>query len=115
MNRSVLAALLSAALFAPLLRAEEPAAKPSQGSFAVLIGVGQFDDPAIKARPTAEADAKAMYDLVTDGKHIGIPADRVALLTSTPDEKRKGKKATKENILKAIHRSEEHTSELQSQ
>lgn len=109
MKRTVLAALFSAALLAPHLRAEEPAPKPSQGGYAVLIGVGQFDDPAIKARPTADADAKAMYDLVTDGKNIGIPAERVALLTSTPDEKRKGKKATKENILKAIHEAIDKT------
>lgn len=109
MKRILFAALLSAALVAPPLRAEEQAAKPSQGGYAVLIGVGQYDDPAIKPRPTADADAKAMYDLVTDGKHLGISADRTVLLTSTPDEKRKGRKATKENILKAIHEAIEKT------
>jgi carboxyl-terminal processing protease len=102
MNRLLFVVALSAALLAPRLPADEPAAKPSQGGYAVLIGVSQFDDPAIKPRPTADADAKAMYDFVVDGKHVGLAPERVALLLSTPDAKRKSEKATKANILKAI-------------
>jgi carboxyl-terminal processing protease len=82
--------------------ADEPAAvKPTQGAYAVLIGVGEYADKAIQARPSAEADAKAMHELVTDAKHIGVPAERAKLLT--------GKNATKENILKAIQEAVDKT------
>lgn len=109
MKRFVVAVLLSAALWAPVIRAEEPAVKPSQGHYAVLIGVGEFADPAIKPRPSAVADARAMYDFVTDRKHIGIPADRVALLITSPDAKRKSQLPQKQLILKAIQEAIEKT------
>ncbi len=109
MNRIVTVAVLSAALFAQSLRAEEPAAKPAQGGYAVLIGVGEYDDRAIKPRPTADADAKAMYDFVIEPKHVGIAPERVALLLSAPDAKRKSEKATKANILKAVREAIEKT------
>ncbi|MGL4424547.1 MAG: caspase family protein, partial [Gemmataceae bacterium] len=84
-----------------LARADE-APKPNQGTYVVLVGAGTFTDPAIQARPTADADAQTMYDLFTNAKYAGVPAERVALLTSVPDEKRKGQKATRENVLKAV-------------
>ena len=110
MRHILFSAVLAASLLAPAVRAQAPPApKPSQGNYAVLIGVSQFDDKAIQPRPSADADAKAMYDLVADAKAIGIPEQRIALLTSTPDEKRHGRKSTKENILKAIHEAIERT------
>ncbi|QEL20198.1 S41 family peptidase [Limnoglobus roseus] len=110
MRHFLLSAVLAAALVAPAARAaDEPPPKPSQGRYAVLIGVGEFDDKAIQPRPTADADAKSMYDLLADAKTVGIPEDRIALLTSTPDDKRHGRKATKENILRALHEGVEKT------
>lgn len=75
---------------------------PSQGAFAVIVGIAEYSDPAISARPTAEADAKALFDLLRDPKYRGIPADRMILLTTTPDAARNGRKATRESILAAI-------------
>lgn len=109
MNRFLITAILSTVLLAPALPAEEPAVKPAKGNYAVLIGVGEYDDRAIKPRPTADVDAKAMYDFVIDGKHMGIAPERVALLLSSPDAKRKSEKATKANILKAIRDGIEKT------
>ena len=61
--------------------AEQPAAgaaKP-QGPYVVVVGVGEFKDAAIKPRPTADADAKALHALLTDPKVLGVPADRAKL------------------------------------
>ena len=64
------------------------------GPYAVIVGVGEFKDTAIKPRPTADADAKALYTLLTDPKYLGIAADRAKLLTSAD--------ATREAVVKAI-------------
>ena len=104
MRRAWIPALLAALAAAPAaVRAADDAPAAGQGPYVVLIGVGQFDDPAIQPRPTAEADAKAFYDLATDPKYMGVPADRVVLLTATPDKERKSKPATRENVVKALH------------
>ena len=97
---AVVAALVVPALSATARAEDAPASK---GPFVVLVGVGQFDDKAIAARPTAEADAQDLYDVLGDTKYLGVPPDRMILLTSPADEKRKGQKATRENVLKAIH------------
>ncbi|MFO0847358.1 MAG: S41 family peptidase [Gemmataceae bacterium] len=86
-------------------RAADPpqpvAAKPAAGPFVVLVGVSEFTDPAIKPRPTADADARLVYDTLADPAYLASP-DRVILLTSTPDAKRNERKATRENVLKAL-------------
>ncbi len=69
--------------------------------FLVSIGVGNFTDKAIHARPTADTDAKALYKLLTDEKVLGIPADRAKLLTSTD--------ASRDAIVKAIEGAIEAT------
>ena len=101
----IFGALAALALaFGPTSRAAaaEPAApaapngKP-QGPYAVVIGVGEFKDPAIKARPTADADAKALHALLTDPKYLGVPADRAALLLSAD--------ATRDAVVKAIDKA----------
>lgn len=104
----LLAAVVAAAAASPV-RADDPPAAPKQGPYVVLVGVGQFDDKAIQPRPTAEADARALYDLLTDPKYLGVPADRAKLLTATPDEKRHAAKATRENIIKALRDAVAHT------
>jgi C-terminal peptidase prc len=108
MRSGLLAAIIAAASLSPA-RGDEPATTPKQGTYVVLVGVGRFDDKAIQPRPTAESDAQAFYDLFTDAQYMGVPADRVSLLTSTPDEKRHGKKATRENIIKAFRDAVSHT------
>ncbi len=62
--------------------------------YLVAVGVGEFKDPAIHARPTADADAKALHKLLTDPKYLGVTADRAKLLTSAD--------ASRESVLKAI-------------
>jgi len=74
------------------------AAKP----FAVIVGVGEFADPSIEPRATAETDARAFHDLLSDPQYFGATPERVILLTAKPDEKRKSLKATRENIVKAL-------------
>ena len=104
MRRAWFAAVMAVAgLIASPIRAEDPPAAPSQGPYVVLVGVGQYDDKAIEARPTAEADARALYDVFSDGKYFAAKPGRVVLLTSTPDEKRHATIATRDNIVKAIH------------
>src|SRR5687768_3938920 len=79
------------------LAADAPAnganAKP-QGPYVVVVGVGEFKDAAIKPRPTADADAKALHAMLTDPKYLGVHADRAKLLLSGD--------ATREAIVKAI-------------
>ena len=99
-----LLSLLGAVTLAGPTRADDDApAAPPQGPYVVLVGVGQYDDPAIQARPTAEADARDMYDLFSDPKYFPQGKGRVVLLTATPDEKRNSVPATRENIVKALH------------
>ncbi len=81
---------------APRASAAQPAAengKP-QGPYVVVVGVGEFKDAAIKPRPTADADAKALHAMLTDPKYLGVPADRAKLLLSG--------NATREAIVKAV-------------
>ncbi|MBX9581924.1 MAG: S41 family peptidase [Gemmataceae bacterium] len=104
MSRRVWALGLLAAAFLGVntpARADEPAAK-SSGPFVVLVGAGTYQDPAIDPRPTADADARALYDVFTDPKHLGVPADRVKLLLSAVDPKRPSEVATRDNIVKAV-------------
>jgi carboxyl-terminal processing protease len=70
--------------------------------YVVVVGVGKTADETIQPRPTAVADAKAVYDLFSDSRYLGLPKDRIVLLTDTADEARNGKVATRENILTAV-------------
>ena len=73
-------------------------------AYAVLIGVGKYSDAAIQSRPHAEDDVKALYDVFTDPKYLGIPKDHVKLLLGgATDKERNSQEATKDNILKAAH------------
>ncbi|MCE9530758.1 MAG: caspase family protein, partial [Planctomycetes bacterium] len=104
MTRFASLGLLSALLLLnPLSRAQavDEKAAPAQ-TYAIIVGVGEFKDPLIKARPSAEADAQALYDVLTDKAVGGIPGDHVQLLLAGKDEKRDAKTATKANILAAV-------------
>lgn len=77
---------------------------PSNGPgkpYLVAIGVGDFKDKAIHARPTADADAKALYKLLTDKAVLGVTPDRAKLLTSD--------NASRDSIIKAIEAAVEAT------
>ena len=103
MSRSLRLAMFGAllSLFAgTAMSAEEAASKPQ--TYAVIVGVGEFEDAQLKPRPTAIADAQAFYDLIIDKKYLGADPKNVELLISGKDEKRDAKEATKANILAAI-------------
>lgn len=96
-----------AAAFSILGSARAAAPVPSdeagpKGPFVVIVGAGEFQDKAIQPRPTADADAKALYDLLVDSKYLDVKPDRVKLFTSTADEKRHGAVAEHTAIAKAI-------------
>jgi C-terminal peptidase prc len=72
-------------------------------AYAVLVGVSKYADGQINARPYAEDDIKALYDLLSSNKYVGIEPGRMHLLLGTPDAQRKSEPATKQNIIKALH------------
>lgn len=83
------------------VRADEPAAK-QPAPYVLVVGAGEFKDKAIQPRPSADADATALYDLLTDPKYLGVPAGRAKLLLSNPDPKRGAEVATHDAVLKAV-------------
>ena len=91
------AVVLSAA---PAVRADDAA--PPKGLYVVVVGVGEFADKAIEPRPTAETDARAVYDLFADPQYSAAGPGRVVLLTGTADAKRNGQRATHDNVIKAV-------------
>ena len=83
------------------VRAGDDDTQPGQ-TYVVLVGIDKYQDPQIKARAHAEADAQALYDLVTSKGHLGVPAANIKLLLGSADEKRSSETATRANILKAL-------------
>ncbi|MCE2806430.1 MAG: hypothetical protein LW700_14685 [Gemmataceae bacterium] len=76
-----LVALVAGMAFWLPARAEEVEQAPATGRTLVLVaGAGTFKDPAIKPRPGAEKDAKALYDLLADGKHLKLAPGDAKLL-----------------------------------
>ncbi|MDB5311463.1 MAG: putative CtpA-like serine protease [Gemmataceae bacterium] len=104
----VVAAAVSLAGATSPARADEAKAKPA-GPFVVIVGAGKFLDKAIDPRPTADADAKALYDLLTDPKYLGAKPERTRLLLSAPDEKRNGEVATHDAVVKAVEAATSQT------
>src|SRR4051812_26877665 len=94
---AVLFAALALAL--PVRAAEAP--KPPQ-SYAILVGISDYADKQIKPRAHAEADAAALYDVLTNKDHLGIKSDNLRLLLGKKDAKRGSQDATRENVLKAL-------------
>lgn len=86
---------------ASTLRADENTGTP----YVVAVGIDKFQDPLIKPRKHAEADAKALVDLLFAKEHLGVAKENVKLLLGSgpiADSKYPTEKATKENILKAL-------------
>jgi carboxyl-terminal processing protease len=96
----LLAVLFLAGLCARAVRADE---EVKSQPYVVLVGIDKYADPQILPRQHAQADAKALYDVVTNKEHLGVDAAHVRLLLGQPDEKRKSEPATRENILKALN------------
>jgi C-terminal peptidase prc len=100
----VLAAFLTAVGPLSSARGADPvAASNGPGKpYLVAVGVGEFKDKAIHARPTADADAKALHKLLTDSKLLGVSQDRAKLLTSA--------NASRDAIVKAVESAVDSTS-----
>ncbi len=101
MNPRLQRALAVLVVFAPASSTAR-AADPGKNPFVVLVGVGHFTDKSLVPRPTAEADAKALHDLFTDPRYLGVPAERTKLLLSAPDPKRDSGTASRDAIVKAV-------------
>lgn len=80
-----------------------PAAETPSQPYVVVVGVSEYADAQIQPRPRAEADAKALYDLLTSRHHLGVPASQIRLFLGKADPKRKSEPATHDNIVKALH------------
>jgi C-terminal peptidase prc len=97
MKRAAAVALLAVLfLFGATLRAEDGK------TYAVIVGIGQFEDKNIKPRPSAITDAKAMYDTLTEKTVGGVDPANVQLLLSGKGEIKESKVASKANILAAL-------------
>jgi carboxyl-terminal processing protease len=70
--------------------------------YVVLVGISDYKDSQIKARPHAEDDAKALYDLFTNKAYLGVDAAHTRLLLGKEDAQRKSQPATRANILEAL-------------
>jgi C-terminal peptidase prc len=68
----------------------------------VLVGISNYADKQIKPRPHAEDDAKALFDLLTDKKYLGVDAEHSRLLLGDSSKAPGSQSATRENILKAL-------------
>jgi carboxyl-terminal processing protease len=77
--------------------------------YVVLVGIDKHQDPQIKTRKHAEADAKALYDLFLSNDYLGISPKNIKLLLGTPDKTRPSEIATRANIMKALHWLEKTT------
>jgi carboxyl-terminal processing protease len=103
-----LGAVFVVGLLALPLRAEEfkaprPAVRAGAQPYVVLVGVSNYEDKQIKARPHAEDDAKALYDLFTAKKYLGADAEHSRLLLGDSAKVPGSEPATRANILKALH------------
>lgn len=85
------------------LAAEEKAAAGKPQAHVVLVGINDYADKQIKPRKFAEEDAKALCDLFTDKRYLGVEGDNIRLLLGNADEKRHSQPATRANIIKALH------------
>jgi C-terminal peptidase prc len=88
--------------FATPCRAVEPLNDTPAKTYAVLVGVTKYTDPEILPRKNAEADAQALYDLLTDKTYLGADPENVKLLLGSTDEKRHATPAIKTNIVNAV-------------
>jgi C-terminal peptidase prc len=79
-----------------------PPATTLPNTHAVLVGIDQYSDAAVKPRLHAEADVTALYDIVTAKEYLGANPGNVHLLLGKKDASRPSEVATRENILAAM-------------
>src|SRR3979490_1577988 len=91
-----LALFLFTGLAIPAVRADELTGQP----LVVIVGIDKYQDPQIKPRKHAEADAKALADLFLAKDRLGAEKDRVKLLLGSAAGETK---ATKDNIMTALN------------
>ena len=53
---------------------------PQPQTYVVLVGISNYGDKQIKPRAHAEEDAKALFELLTNKKYLGVDADHSRLL-----------------------------------
>lgn len=94
---------LLAGIFSAPSRAAEPAADATPKTYAVIVGVSEYGDSQIKPRRHAEADAKALYELLTDKTFVGVAKDDIKLLLGKPDAVSGAQPATRANVLAALN------------
>jgi C-terminal peptidase prc len=94
------ALFLLGGLAVPAVKADEFTGQP----LIVAVGIDKYQDPQIKPRKHAEADAKALVDLFLSKDALGADKERVKLLLGSGPIAGADytQKATKENILKAL-------------
>lgn len=92
----LLALFLISGIALPAVRADELTGRP----FVVIVGIDKYQDPQIKSRTHAEADAKALYNLFLSKENLGVEKDHAKLLLGSATEP--ANKATKDNIHKAL-------------
>jgi C-terminal peptidase prc len=83
--------------------AEEKVSTGKPQAHVMLVGINDYADKQIKPRKFAEEDAKALYDLFTDKRYLGVEGDNIRLLLGSADEKRHSQPATRANIIKGLH------------
>jgi carboxyl-terminal processing protease len=98
LRRALLALVLLGLAWTGAARADDLPGTPH----VVVVGIDKYTDPQIKPRKHAEADAKALYDLLTSKDHLGVDPKNFKLLLGSPDEGRHSEPATRENIIKAL-------------
>jgi C-terminal peptidase prc len=100
-----LPAVLALGLLALPLRAEQPRAEQDKTSqpYVVLVGISNYADKQIKPRTHAEDDAKALYELFTNKKYLGVDAEHSQLLLGDSAKVPGSQAATRDNILKSLH------------
>jgi C-terminal peptidase prc len=95
-------AVLAALVLAVSVSADDSKKPASEQPYVVLVGISKYTDNQIKPRPHAEDDARALYDLFSDAKYLGVDRDHIRLLLGSDDSDRKAQKATRANILDAL-------------
>ena len=89
-------ALVGSLLLTSSLHADEQTGRP----VVVIVGIDKYQDPQIKSRKHAEADAKALFDLFLSKDHLGVEPDHAKLLLGSGQG---DQAATKKNIEDALH------------
>ncbi|HYV35358.1 MAG TPA: S41 family peptidase, partial [Gemmataceae bacterium] len=104
MTKAIFKGLFVFVALAGFMANQAHAAADGKGTtYAVIVGIDEYKDAQIFPRKHAEADAKLLFDIISDPQHFDVQPDQVRLLLGKEDAKRKSQAATKENILSALN------------